>query len=143
MPIINPTDDVPTNDVSDDASASAPQGALLIEGSSCARAWVENIDGDGPRTVTLLLNGEHYWTGLAERLEHPEFNLEKPRLPCGISVALPAPTSRPHFVTVGLVVDGAQIATAEADLSRRYSGFLDKVESRSDGLLVEGWAHDV
>lgn len=137
MPIVNPTDDATS-----DAPASAPGGGIQIEAFSCVRGWVGDIDGAGPRTVTLSLNGENYWTGAADRLEHPEFNVENPRSPCGFSITLPAPITRPHLATVSLIVDGEVVATAEADLSKRYSGFLDKVEVSRDGLLVAGWAHD-
>jgi GT2 family glycosyltransferase/spore maturation protein CgeB len=114
----------------------------MVEAFSFVRAWVEMRDGE-PATATLLLNGESYWTGRAERLEHPVFDTRIPRKPCGIWVVLPAAIASPQVVTVTLVSGDAVLATADVDLAGRYHGFVDKIEFGPDGLLVEGWAHDL
>jgi O-antigen biosynthesis protein len=133
---------------SDDAQdpaphAAEPRGGLLVEAFSYVRGWVMDLPPTADQTVTLLLNGEFFWAGAAERLEHPEFDETSPRTPCGIWVPLPAPMTRPDEVLISLVADDNVLASAEVDLSFRYRGFLDRVESGRHGLFIEGWVHDM
>lgn len=118
------------------------RAGLQIENSGFLRAWVEQDDPTELRPVKLLLDGEVYWSGFPRRLQHPQFNPEIPRTPCGLWVVLPVPKTRPHVIQLDLLVEDEILARTTVDLSQRYLGFVDRVELAPEGLIVEGWAHD-
>lgn len=118
------------------------QAGLQIENSSFLRAWIEHDDSTEHPEVKLLLDDQVYWAGLPRRLEHPQFNREIPRKPCGLWVALPVPKTKPHVIELKLVAEDNILAQTAVDLAQRYRGFVDRVELTTEGLIVEGWAHD-
>jgi GT2 family glycosyltransferase len=141
MTVTSQTDDA--QEPTPAAAEPTPRGGLLIEAFSYVRGWITGLPPAASQTVTLLLNGEFFWNGAAERLEHAEFDETNSRTPCGIWVPLPAPSTRPYAVRISLVAGDHVLASAEADLSMRFRGFLDKVESGRYGLFIEGWVHDM
>lgn len=137
---------MPTTDEANNSCAAvsrAVRAGLVVEAFSFVRAWIDISDDVEPANVSLLVNGKEYWTGRAERFEHPEFNPGIPRKACGIWVVLPAATKSPQIVDLTLVSDNAVLATAETNLAQRYHGFVDRIEFGKDGLFIEGWAHDL
>jgi GT2 family glycosyltransferase/spore maturation protein CgeB len=120
-----------------------PHAGLQIEESSFVRGWIEDDSGGELASVSLLVDDVPHWTGLPRRLEHLRFDPNIPRTACGIWVALPPPKVSPQIVEVKLVMGDAVLAQANADLSKRYSGFVDKIGLGPNGLEVEGWVHDL
>jgi len=120
-----------------------PTAGLQIEHSSYVRAWIQHDDAAEPAEVSVLINDTPHWSGLARRLEHVDFDPNTPRTACGIWVALPLPSTSPQIVDVKLIQGEAVLAQASTDLSKRYAGFVDRIELARDGLWIEGWAHDI
>src|SRR5579864_6391180 len=104
------------------------QAGLQIEHSSFVRAWIEDDSAGESVEVTLLVDDVPHWSGFPRRLEHPRFDPDTPRTPCGIWVALPSPTACPQIVEVKLVKEDTILARATVDLSRRYAGFVDRID---------------
>jgi O-antigen biosynthesis protein len=118
------------------------RAGLRVERSTSVRGWVEDDEPDQFTKVSLLVNGEPYWTGLPRRLEHLGFDPSLPRTACGIWVDLPFPTTSPNVLNLKLVRGDEVLTETTTDAAQRYSGFVDKIDLGPSGLEVEGWAHD-
>ena len=119
------------------------QAGLRVEHSSFVRAWIEDESTGDSAGVSLLVNDVLHWSGIPSRLEHLRFDPNSPRTLCGILVALPSPTASPQIVEVKLVKDDTILDQTTVDLSKRYTGFVDRIDFGADGLAVEGWVHDL